>query len=100
MIMTTSHITPDTTVDDPMDAGEPTTYLLRLTDAGTPGAQWVLGTEEDRIGFYAEFGRPAPSTPAGAEPGQDVADWVAASLGVTGVALKTAGAGWSVTLVA
>jgi hypothetical protein len=86
--------------DDAMNAGEPTTYLLQLSDGGTAAAQWVLGTDEPGIAFFAEFGQPAPGTAADAEPDEDVANWVADSLRVTGVELEPAGDGrWSVTLV-
>lgn len=80
-------------------AGVPTAWLVELTKAGTGAARWVLGTEEAGIGFYAEDAYPAPGTDADAVPEEDVADWVAESLGVTGVALTPDDRGrWSVAI--
>jgi hypothetical protein len=91
-------ISPDI-LDDAMNPGLPTLYLVQLSDGGTASAQWVLGTDEPGIGFFAEFGRPAPGAAADADPAEDVADWVADSLGVTGVELApTDDDRWSVTI--
>lgn len=56
---------------------EPTSYLLRLSNGDTQQAQWVLGTEEDAVGFFGEYFDPCPETAAGAEPTEEVAGWVA-----------------------
>lgn len=88
-------MTPQTHTD--ADTVEPTAWLVELTEAGTAAARWVLGTEEPGIGFYAEEGFGQPGAVSGTAPDEDVADWVAEYLGVTGVELTEAGEGrWSV----
>jgi predicted ATPase/DNA-binding CsgD family transcriptional regulator len=79
---------------------EPSAYLLHLGDGGTPEAQWVLGTEEEGIGFIGEHLHPCPGTAAGAEPTEEVAGWVAEVLGVTDVELEfdEDQGHWSVTI--
>ncbi|RLK54435.1 hypothetical protein [Actinokineospora cianjurensis] len=76
---------------------EPTTWLVELTEAGTAAARWVLGTEEAGVGFFTEDAFAQPGVVDGAAPDEDVADWVAAVLGVSGVELTEASEGhWSV----
>jgi hypothetical protein len=75
----------------------PTAWLVELTEAGTTAARWVLGTEETGIGFFGEDALHAPGASASAVPNEDVADWVAEYLEVTGVELAETGDGrWSV----
>jgi hypothetical protein len=89
MTMTTSH------------SAEPTSYLLQLSNGGTPDAQWVLGTEEEGIGFFGEHVHHCPGTAAGAEPTEEVAGWVADVLCVTDVELELVDdqGHWSVTII-
>lgn len=88
-----------TNSDSDAGAVEPTAWLVELTEAGTAGAQWVLGTEEDGIGFFAEDALPAPDLDGAAVPDEAVAAWVAESLCVTKVVLAVAGDGrWSVAI--
>lgn len=89
--MTTSETCTD------MDTVEPTAWLVELIEAGTPASRWALGTEETGVGFFCEDALNAPDTDAGTAPDEDVADWVAECLGVTGVELTETGDGrWSV----
>ncbi|WP_410570558.1 hypothetical protein [Amycolatopsis sp. cmx-4-61] len=82
-------------------SAEPTSYLLQLGDGDTPQAQWVLGTEEEGIGFFGEHFCPCPGTAAGTEPTEEVAGWVADVLGVTDVELELVDdqGHWSVTII-
>ncbi|MFI5591217.1 LuxR C-terminal-related transcriptional regulator [Amycolatopsis sp. NPDC051758] len=75
--------------EDRCDCGvRPTGYLLQLGDGDTSQAQWVLGAEQESVGFIGEHFRPCPGTAACAEPTERVVGWVANVLGVTDVELK------------
>jgi hypothetical protein len=89
--------TPNTRIDEAVV--EPTEWLVELTGAGTAAARWVLGTEQTLDLGVAEDAWNAPGAEAGAAPDEDVADWVAEYLGVTGVELvETDDGRWSVGL--
>jgi hypothetical protein len=81
-------------------SAEPTSYLLRLSNGDTRQAQWVLGTEEEGVGFFGEYFCPCPDTAAGAEPTEEVAEWVADVLSVTDIELTLIDdqGHWSVTI--
>lgn len=89
--------TSETQADE--QAGMPTEWLVELTGAGSATARWVLGTEDIFAVGMAEDALDAPGTEAGAAPDENVADWVAEYLGVTGVELTETDSGrWSVGL--